>query len=226
MKRLFIITILLLTGLTYSQSKMSVGIGGGLQLPSGLFSNYYGTGFNFEGGLDYELSTNFDLGLSLGFMNHSFSVENANKRFKELFGSNAPEFNEFDAKFSAFQIKVGGKYYFTPEGFRPYAMLEFGMNFLTRDTIKSSTSINGNPDKITVNQVESTSESVTGVGIGLGFLLPLSPKINLDVAAKYSFVGYEFNEEYRYTSGGSTTEIKNNETVAFFVIRAGIRFTL
>lgn len=226
MKKLFIITILLLTGITYSQSKMSVGVGGGLQMPSGLFSEYYGTGFNFEGNFDYQLSSNFDLGASLGFMNHSFSVENANKRFKELFGSNAPEFNEFDAKFSAFQIKVSGKYYFTTEGFRPYGMLEFGMNFLSRDTIKTSTTTSGSPDKITVNSVETASESVTGLGIGLGFLLPLSPKINLDVAAKYSFVGYEFKEEYSYTSGGSSTEIKNNETVSFYVIRAGLKFAL
>lgn len=222
MKKLFIITILLLTGITYSQSKMSVGVGGGLQMPSGLWSEYYGTGFNFEGNFDYQITSNLDLSGTLGFMSHSFSVENANKRFKQIFGSDAPEFNEFDAKFSAVQIKVGGKYYFTPEGFRPYAMLEFGMNFLSRDTIKSMTSTSGSPDRITVKQIETASESVTGLGIGLGFLMPLNPKINLDVAAKYSFVGYEFQEEYK----AKGTEVKNSETVSFFVIRAGIRFAL
>lgn len=222
MKKKIFLLVFVLTCFTVAQSKLSFGFGGGLQFPSGLFGDYYGSGFNGEGSLDYSLSSNFDVGLSIGYMSHSYSVENANVKIKELLKDDAFEINDFDSKFGAVPLKLSGKYYFTPSGFRPFALIEFGINFISQDTVKSATMTSGNPDKVTVNSVETASETKTGFAIGLGFLIPLTPSTNLDITAKYSFISHDIKEEYNLPG----TEIKNSESISFFVIRAGVRFNL
>ena len=164
MKQLFSVLLIavLFTGFINAQGKMAVGIQAGIALPMGDFGDAYKMGFGGTGTFAYHINPMLDVTGSVGYLTWS--------------GKDA------DYTFSSIPVLVGARYYFGQGKFHPYVAGELGMYFSTFDvpavTIPGFGTFGGG----------SESGSDFGFGAGAGFLYQLSPKLDLDVNAKFSSI--------------------------------------
>lgn len=164
MKQLLSVILLavLFTGFINAQSKMAVGIQAGIALPMGDFGDGYDMGFGGTATFAYHINPMIDVTGSVGYLTWSGK--------------------EADYKFSSIPVLVGARYYFGQGKFLPYVAAELGMHFTTVDVpevvIPGFGTYGGG----------SASDSFFGFGAGAGFLYQLSPKLNLDVNAKFSSI--------------------------------------
>jgi hypothetical protein len=164
MKQLLSVLLLavLFTGFINAQGKMAVGIQAGIALPMGDFGDGYDMGFGGQGIFVYHINPNLDITGSAGYL---------------TWGG-----KEGDYTFSSIPILAGVRYYFGKDKFNPYVAGELGMHFYTFDVpevvIPGYGTIGGG----------SESSSNFGFGFGAGFLYQLSPKLDLDVNAKYNSI--------------------------------------
>ena len=161
----FLLIAVLFTGFTNAQGKIAVGVQGGIALPMGDFGDGYKMGFGGTGTFAYHVNPMLDVTASAGYLTWS--------------GKDA------DFTFSSIPVLVGARYYFGQGKFHPYVAGELGMHFVSFEipsyTIPGFGTFGGG----------SVSESYFGFGAGAGFLYQLSPKLDLDVNAKFSSISSE-----------------------------------
>ncbi len=184
MKQLLSVIVLtvLLAGFINAQSKMALGVQAGIALPMGDFGDGFDMGFGGIANFAYHINPNRDVTASAGYL---------------TWGA-----KEGDVTFSSIPVLVGARYFFGKDKFNPYLAGELGIHFSTVDVpevvIPGFGTIGGGSD----------SGSDFGFGVGAGFLYQLSPKLDLDVNAKFNSIA---------TSGSSSSYIS---------IMAGVLFAL
>ena len=173
--------IVLFAGFTNAQSKMAVGVQGGIAIPMGDFGDAVDLGFGGQGNFAFTVSPSLQVTGSLGYNTWSYKTES----------------DIASGTFSSVPLLAGIRYTFPSKGFEPYVMAQLGVHF-----ISSKFEINYDPLLFKTNGVSSTnatqatyefSESSTkfGFGAGVGFLLPLGPKLDLDVNATFNSISTE-----------------------------------
>ena len=180
-----VLTVLVFSGISNAQ-KMGAEVQVGVGLPMGDFGDAFKTGFGGQGTFLYSLNPELTLTAAIGY--YSFT----NKDYS-------------DATFSTVPVLVGARYVLGKGSFVPYAGAELGLHFCTIKVVAPKFdfgfgSIGGG--------TSSTSESDFGFSPMVGFMMPLSPKLNLDVNLKYNIIS---------TSGQSSN---------FIGINAGVQMPL
>lgn len=164
MKQLLSVIVLtaLFAGFINAQSKMAVGIQGGIALPMGDFGDGFDMGFGGTGTFVYHINPMIDVTGSVGYLTWSAK--------------------EGDVSFSSIPVLVGARYCFGKDKLNPYVAGELGIHFSTVDipeiVIPGFGTIGGG----------SESGSDFGFGVGAGILYQLSPKLDLDINAKFNSI--------------------------------------
>lgn len=156
-----IVITVLFTGFINAQSKMAVGIQAGIALPMGDFGDGFDMGFGGTGTFAYHINPMLDVTGSFGYLTWSAK--------------------EGDASFSSIPVLVGARYYFGKDKLNPYVAGELGIHFSTIDVPEVVI-----PGFGTIGGSESSSDF--GFGVGAGILYQLSPKLDLDVNAKFNSI--------------------------------------
>jgi opacity protein-like surface antigen len=128
----------------------------------GDFGDVYKMGFGGQGTFAYHINPMLDVTGSVGYLTWSGK--------------------DLDYTFSSVPVLVGVRYYFGQGKFHPYVAGELGLHFTSVSvpsvTIPGFGTYGGG----------SASDSFFGFGAGAGFLYQLSPKLDLDVNAKFSSI--------------------------------------
>ncbi len=166
----------------FGQSIMQLGVGGGLAVPA---ADYGGTTFGYYAGTSYGLPAGYNIHIKSRFVlvgipmsgEIDFSVMNGN-------GEAAPGIGKIDQTQRVFSIKAGPEFTFSIPSlpFTPY----FGGSIAIND-IGGDVSFHGVPN---VSDAAYIMNAVSRVGVGLsaGALVPLNPRITLDVGISYNFL--------------------------------------
>lgn len=170
--------IVLFAGFTNAQSKMAIGVQGGIAIPMGDFGDAVDLGFGGQGNFAYDVSPFLQVTGSIGYTTWSYKTDSYTT----------------SGSFNTVPLLAGIRYTFPAKGFKPYVMAQLGVHFIsskiTYDNIYYLIKANE------INDVQATyeySESSTkfGFGAGAGFLLPLGPKLDLDVNATFNSISTE-----------------------------------
>ncbi len=163
MKNVLLSVVVLAMVLTVSSSsmaggKMMWGIGGDVLLPIGTFGDRSSVGFGGTARFEYMIDPMFSVTGTAGYYTWTG---------KKVAGVTLPDFH-------GVIVKVGGKYYFMPEGgTRFYGIVELGMLFSSVSATIGGVSV-------------SASSSDLAYEPGVGVQLPLgSGNSNLDVSIGY-----------------------------------------
>jgi len=162
MKQLLSIVLLavLFTGFINAQGKMAVGVQAGVAIPMGDFGDGYKMGFGGQGNFAYHINPMLDVTGSIGYLTWSGK--------------------EADYSFSSVPVMVGARYAFGKGNLNPYASGELGLHFssfsVPEVVIPGFGTIGGG----------SSSSTDLGIALGVGFLYQLSPKLDLDINAKFN----------------------------------------
>ncbi len=184
MKQLLSVLLIavLFTGFINAQGKMAVGVQAGVAIPMGDFGDGYKMGFGGQGNFAYHINPMLDATGSIGYL--TFSGKEA------------------DYTFSDVPVMLGVRYAFGKGNFNPYASGELGLHFssfsVPEVVIPGFGTIGGG----------SVSSTDFGIAVGVGFLYQLSPKLDLDVNAKFNNI---------FSEGSSTN---------FITIMAGVLVAL
>ena len=174
MKQLLSVILLavLFTGFIQAQGKMAAGVQAGIAIPMGDFGDGYKMGFGGAGNFVYHINPMLDVTGSIGYL--TFSGKEA------------------DYTFSSIPVLAGIRYAFGKGNLNPYASGELGLHFGTFDTPEIVS-----PGFGTIGG-GSASSTDFGIALGAGFLYQLSPKLDLDVNAKFNNI---------FSEGSSTSFI-------------------
>lgn len=148
---------------TQSQAQVRVGATLGAGVPLGDFGDFAKTGFGGSAHVKYFLSEQFALGLNIGY--YSFGGEDIEVTLPFI-GTTTIE----GATTNIIPVTVAAEYYFTSEGFKPYAGLDLGLYFSGSDA------------------EDAEGESNFGIAPTLGFSYGLNESIDLNVNAKYNMI--------------------------------------
>ena len=174
MKQLLSVILLavLFTGFINAQGKIALGVQAGVAIPLGDFEKASKMGFGGQANFAYHISPMMDITASVGYLTWSQ---------KDIDGGGVVTITGF--KISSVPVMAGVRYYFGKGKFKPYVTAELGLHFETVET--PSITIVG------LGTVPSTSVTGSdfGFGGGAGFLYQLSPKLGIDVSAKYNSIG-------------------------------------
>ncbi len=179
MKKMLLVLVILAFTLsmnnTFAQGKNYLGIGANLAIPMGSdFSNVAGIGIGGTASFEMEFTPNITGIGTAGYISYG-----------------GKDINEFDFTasygYSDIPILVGIKYYFTP-GMPFYGIGQVGLHFLNSNYSASST-IPGFQYSIS-GSTGSTSEF--GLGVGVGYEIPVSLKSAIDVSGMIHIVSGSF----------------------------------
>jgi outer membrane protein W len=215
--KLTALVILISISTMFAQSKMGVGVNGVFAASSGDMKDLFDTGFGGLASLNYNASESIQLSLTAGYIKFGFNNDYINDQLKEA-GSNMTV--DVDASLSVIPIMIGGKYFLSSSDFKPYLAADAGVHIMEITS-----------DKVTVggqqfDAVGSASETKGAFDIGVGFLMKLSPSINLDVNGKLNINGLQIKKEKSFSSGGAYYEESSESNAMYFTIAAGLSFAL
>jgi hypothetical protein len=171
--------------------------------------------------------TPIDLSLTLGYNGFKYK----NEYFTELIKTNLlVGVSNFDVSWTAtdIPIMVGARYKIPGTSVTPYISGEVGLHLMSfSDRFMKGTRLIGSssdPSNFSLNgSTESGSETGFGAAIGVGVEIPVAPKINIDINAKYNYAGIIYSNSYTVfrnnNSQFTTIELKN---ASFFTIRGSI----
>lgn len=207
--------ILLISLSANAQGKMSLGFNGGLASPGGDFGDIYKSGFGGNGVLTFKLTDNILISGSVGY----YKMDIDNDKLQEKSAGSGVTINA-DAPLTIIPIMAGGKYLFATGKFKPYVTVELGVHSMSID--EASITING--EKLIF--AKSASETQTAWAIGAGAYIGLSPKIDLEISAKYNGNGQEASQSSTTVNGGTITTESSSSTLTFITLLAGINIAL
>jgi opacity protein-like surface antigen len=216
-KSILFVMILTLPALVFAQSKISLGVNGGLALPGGTMSDLYETGYGGGINAGYDLSPDVQLFLGVNYYSHKFNNDVFNDLY-DFFG--VTEKPSVDATLSVIPVYVGARYFFAKSGFNPYAEAKIGMHFMS---LKAA-SVKIGTETINVSKEESVSKF--GWGLGIGFQAPVSKGICVDVNVGVNGNGFEFKKSFEVSSGSSSYKEETSSTGLFYNVSAGLVFAL
>ncbi len=171
--------LMLVSAVSFTQEKASVGLWGGLAFPTGHYGDVYDTGFGFSGSFEYRL--NQALGFTASVGNFRWSVSEV---VQDQFGLGHEE--EYESSMSTIPILGGIRYYLLPGDFSPYACVELGIHFVKWEETFLDETLTG-------------SGSDYGVALGAGTLIYLNSNIQIDAHIKYNSINTE-NESITFVS--------------------------
>jgi len=146
----------------YPQSKFSVNVAGSAAIGTGDFGELYGTGFGGTAALLYTTTPINDLTLSIGY----------------------DKWKNNNLTFTTIPLMIGMRYYYPLSGVILYIPGYLGLHFTTKET-ELPTAIIGN--EIVGGNIISSSDTFFGFGIGFGVLIPIAPKLNIDINSTFNF---------------------------------------
>jgi outer membrane protein W len=164
-----------IVALSFSQANAQIQIGasGGINKILGDAGEFYKMGFG--GGLDarYFINPKLAVGLNFSYLMHGWDVEGA------------------DASFNLMPISLTGSYFFSEEGFKPYAGLGLGMYM---------NSVSGGGES-------ESGDSKIGFAPMAGFQYMFNDNLGLDVNLKYHYI---MTEEEATTAFGANVGLVYN----------------
>jgi|GEM_PF-1077322 len=179
-RRVLPITILMLvSAVSFTQEKASVGLWSGLAFPTGHYGDIYDTGFGFAGSFEFRLNPGLGLTASVGNFRWSLT-----EIVPDQFGLGFEE--EYKSSLSTIPVLGGIRYYVLPDGFSPYAFAEVGIHFVKWEETFLDETLTG-------------SGSDYGFGLGAGTLMYLNPNFQVDAQIKYNSINTE-NESITFVS--------------------------
>lgn len=218
----YVVLFLVLSGtVLLAQSKLGLGLNASYLSPTGDFGDIYKAGMGGGASLTYNVTNSLQLSANVGYSQFSFNNDKYNELLNSFFGAFGSNINvSVESKLKVIPIMLGGKYFLTSTSFKPYAALDLGLHMITADgaTVK----VGGQ----TLTAVASETKTATAWGLGAGFLMSVSSKINLDVNAKINGNNLEMGTSMSASSGGSSSSQTSNSTMTFFSISAGLLFEL
>ena len=168
MKKFMIFTaVILFSIISYSQNKISVGLGYDVALPLGDFIDVAETGHSWTLFVEYRINPKYSLQLISGYMFFPVNIEPIAAQGKVI---------TFDLK--SIPIKGAVKYFIYDEFF---LIGEIGVNF-----IKVSADFQNSYGETTNESTDFQAKFTAGAGVGTVFKLSEQAQINL--TAKYAFV--------------------------------------
>lgn len=168
MKTAILCILLLSSGASFGQGKVSVSVSGGLTSPTGDFGNAFNTSLGIDGVFEYALNPSVSIIGTTGYLYWSESFG--------LFGATWKE------SISSIPILGGARYYFAPGNISPYANAEAGLHIL---------SFSGDGSFLDFSYSDSDSDTRFGFGIGGGVLFAILPSLHLDANLKYNSIRTE-----------------------------------
>lgn len=168
MKKFMIFTtVILFSIISYSQNKISVGLGYDVALPAGNFVDVAKTGHSWTLFGEYRISSQYSVQLLSGYMIFPVNIEPIAAQGKVI---------TFDLK--SIPIKGAVKYFLYDEFF---LVGEIGANFI-KVSADFQNSYGETTNKTTDFQAKFT------MGAGLGTVFHLSEQAQINLTAKYDFV--------------------------------------
>ncbi len=207
------------------QSKISLGLNGGLSIPVSELKNVYKLAPSGELNFGYKISPEIELLFTTGYNSYNFKNEYLNDDIYQL---------DLKAKMNeawtmmAIPVTAGIRYKFDPvnEKILPYGTAEIGAYFANFDKrLGGSIILTGS--NITTNTSLKESQVGLGLAIGIGTFIAITPKISLDVVIKYNFVKADFVKDYTITKDTlAPLNVAGINTGMFVTTRVGINFKL
>lgn len=179
--------VFVFTAITFAQKSMYIGIGGNVALPMSKFSDYANTGFGATARGEMPLATSMTGMVTVGYLTWGGKTVGS-----ELSGGYS-----YSYSYSCIPIMAGLKYYFTPGGF--YGFVDLGLNMFSIK-VETKTASPYYP-----SGSSTASETKFGAGFGVGYELPLSKTMKLDLSGKYQW---------------------NPDDLHYLDIRAGVKFPI
>lgn len=167
-----IVFLLLMPINTYSQSKMSIGAGFDIMLPTGSFGDHWNTGFGGTAEFDYMITQHASVTGKIGYLSWS--------------GKNLP--TGVSASYGGVPLLVGVKYFFRfiPQGtVHVYGHFELGMMF-------GSVSVSGNNYPVFV-----PGGSAFTIVPSLGAEIPITANGDLDLSIRFFDISRKGNIGFR-----------------------------
>lgn len=167
MKKLIIMCLIIISAFTYSQNKISVGLGYDAALPMGDFLDIAKTGHSWTLFGEYRLNPKYSVQLISGYTIFPANVEDIGYQGQVI---------NFTIK--SIPLKGAVKYFFYDEF---YAIGEIGVNFINL-TANFQNAYGDESDKSSDYQAKFTA------GAGIGFAFKLSEQALLNITSKYNYV--------------------------------------
>lgn len=160
MKKLFVVfAVLALLVSVQAQNKFKLGVGLNVNLPAGSFGDVAGTGFGGTVQGELELAENIVGVGTIGYISYG-----------------GKDFGFSKYSYSMVPISVGVKYFFKPN---LYAIGDLGYYNFSYDYEWTWLG-----DKVK----ESLTTSEFGIGLGAGYVMPISDNLDLDLTGKYIII--------------------------------------
>jgi len=225
-KVILIIAIILAINLNVnSQSKISLGVNGGLGIPVTELANVYKITPSAEINAGYRITPDAELILTSSFSSFKFRNENLNDDIHLLDG-NANMNEEWTA--TVIPITAGIRYKFDPvnKNIFPYGTAELGA-YITNFNKRLGGNIILTGSNITSNQSTKESQVGFGLALGVGTFVNITPRVSLDVSVKYNFVKTDFIKDYVITKDTlAPVNVVGISTGMFLTTRVGINVKL
>ena len=176
---LILLTFLLMSGITMSQSGYGTDVTGVFAIPTGKDAKLYNPGFGALAGFYYDVEENVRLALVLGFIRMGLDNDELNKK---LAGNNKGS-ADINGSVNTIPILVSFRLVTPGPKMRFYGLVEAGI--YTYWTKAEGTYFPGDGE-VPIDESEFRSE--VGLAVGGGVLFPLNDELNFDFNIRYHFV--------------------------------------
>lgn len=224
----FVLLMVLFTSISiYSQTPFRGNLTAGMNIPFGEFADQYISGASVEAGLFYSVPiTGMDLTLTAGYNGFTYKNDYFTGLVSSTLGYSVSGFNP-SWTVTDIPIMVGARYKSLLGTLKPYGSVEVGLHLMSfKDRFNGQKIIgnSSNPTTLSLNgATESGSETGFGTTIGAGIEIPIAPKVNIDLNAKYNYLSAIYSKSYNVFINNNiqftTTEKKN---ISYLTIRGGI----
>jgi opacity protein-like surface antigen len=208
-----------------AQSKISLGVNGGLTLPVTELANVYRMTPSGEFNAGYRIMPDLELLLTVGYSNFKFRNESLNDDIHQL-DYNANMNEEWTA--TVIPVTAGVRYKFDQitKHVIPYGTAEVGA-YITNFNKRLGGSINLTGSNISYNSSAKESQAGFGLALGIGTMFEITPRVSIDVVVKYNFVKTDFVKDYIVTKDTLTAvNVAGISTGMYLTTRAGINIKL
>jgi opacity protein-like surface antigen len=208
-----------------AQSKINLGINGGLSIPVTEFGRVYNIAPSVEINAGYRILPDMDLLLTAGYSNLKYRNENLNDDI-HLLDANANMNESWTAM--VIPVTAGIRYQFDPISKKiiPYGTAELGAFYTSFDKrLGGNIVLTGS----NITSIAATKESQLGVGLvlGIGAFFNITPRVSVDVSVKYNFVKTDFVKDYVITKDTlAPVNVLGISTGMFLTTRVGINVKL
>ncbi len=204
MKSILIILVImfLFSNIAFSQKGYGSDLSAAVAIPTGPSSEYSNTGYGVIGGFYYEYSSNWRIGLTLGFIRFGASSTELNNYFQTRLPSGTKGSLDIDGSVSTIPILLSCKYVIpSSASTKFYGIIEGGLYTYWVKTKGNVVYTLPDPGEIPFDQSQFSSE--IGFDLGFGALFSVSQDISIDASVRYHFVRNEGTIKVNYDNQGN-----------------------